>query len=158
MWYSSFADSAPKAVKTKFVPVYKSVNGKLKCNLSFLCGKCYNSGVYFIKSNRTGQVIYIGYSERSLYKTILRHFQTWNDKQQQRFVYSKTGYTIRVILTTPGRAALLEKHLIQKFKPRDNELKYKDYLTDTENARAAQMVKEAPTVTPEELDDIEVPF
>lgn len=143
-------------VKTKFIEPYRKEGNKFKTNLDFLCSKCHNSGVYFIKSNRTNEVIYIGYSAANLYKTVYRHFQQWHDKNQQRFVYSKTGYTIRVILASPARAALLEKYLIQKFKPRDNELKYDNYLSDRQTEKAAEIIDNTPTISVSDLD--EVPF
>ena len=142
-----------KTVKTKFIEPYKKVGDKYKTNLDFLCNKCHNSGVYFIKSNRTGEIIYIGYSAGNLYKTVYRHFQNWNDKQQERFVYSKTGYTVRVILASPARAALLEKYLIQKFRPSDNELKYNHYLSEAQIARASEIVENIPTVSIKDLED-----
>jgi excinuclease UvrABC nuclease subunit len=143
-------------VKTKFIEPYRKEGDKFKTNLDFLCSKCHSSGVYFIKSNRTNEVIYIGYSAANLYKTVYRHFQQWHDKNQQRFVYSKTGYTIRIILTTPARAALLEKYLIQKFKPRDNEIKYDNYLSDRQTEKATEIMDNTPTVSVSDLD--EVPF
>ena len=143
-------------VKTKFIEPYRKEGDRYRTNLDFLCSKCNNAGVYFIKSNRTDEIIYIGYSAANLYKTIYRHFQEWNDKAQQRFTYSKTGYTVRVILTTPARAALLEKYLIQKFQPRDNELKYKDYLSEKQIERATEIVDNTPVVSIEDLE--EVPF
>ena len=145
-----------KTVKTKFIEPYTKEGDKFKTNLDFLCSKCHNSGVYFIKSEKTGEVIYIGYSAGNLYKTIYRHFQRWNDQKQERFVYSKIGYSIRVILTPPARAALLEKYLIQKHKPKDNEMKYNNYLTERQTERASEIINSIPTVSVNEL--IEVPF
>jgi hypothetical protein len=59
-------------------------------------------------------------------------------------------------LTSPARAALLEKYLIQKFKPRDNEIKYKDYLSERQIKRAADIVDNTPTVSLSDLE--EAPF
>lgn len=125
------------AYKTRFVAPY--ANGKI--NLP-VCPRCAQTGVYFIKSNRTGKIIYIGYSASNLYKTISRHFQTWNDKSQQRFVYGRDHYTVRVIFTNAERAALLEKFLIVKHNPRDNKMKYDNYLTPAEE-RKAEKIEEA---------------
>jgi excinuclease UvrABC nuclease subunit len=143
-------------VKTKFIEPYWKEGDRFKTNLDFLCSKCHNSGVYFIKSNKTDEVIYIGYSAANLYKTVYRHFQKWHDKDQERIVYNKTGYSIRIILTSPARAALLEKYLIQKFKPRDNELKYNNYLSERQIERAEEIVDGTPTVSVDDLE--EVPF
>jgi hypothetical protein len=59
-------------------------------------------------------------------------------------------------LTSPARAALLEKYLIQKFKPRDNELKYNNYLSERQIERAEEIVDGTPTVSVDDLE--EVPF
>ena len=86
----------------------------------------------------------------------MHHFTEWNDKKQDRYTYAKTGYEIRVILTTPTRAALLEKYLIQKMQPRDCKMKYDSYLSDTQAARAKEIHEAAPVV---DIDDMEeVPF
>lgn len=130
------------AKKTRFVDPY---NEKGRINLP-TCPKCRQSGVYLIKSKRSGAIIYVGHSSTNLYKTILRHFQTWNDRKQERFVYNKTGYTIRVIFTTPSRAALLEKYLILKLKPRDNKMKYENYLDFKEEKQAEIIYKTAEPV------------
>jgi excinuclease UvrABC nuclease subunit len=130
------------AYKTRFVKPYKEKNGKFVVNLP-TCSKCYESGVYLIKSDKTGKVIYIGYSATNLYKTITRHFQTWNDKQQNRFVYDKRYYTIRVIFTSSERSALLEKYLIEKYQPRDNKMKYDNYLSAKESNQAENIEQNA---------------
>lgn len=130
------------AYKTRFAAPYRIVGGREVVNLP-TCPRCAQTGVYFIKSNRTGKVIYIGYSSSNLYKTITRHFQTWNDKQQDRFVYSKNGYTVRVIFTSMNRAAILEKYLITKYKPRDNKMKYDSYLSASEEKQAANIEAKA---------------
>jgi excinuclease UvrABC nuclease subunit len=96
------------------------------------------AGVYLIKSLRTGNIVYIGHSSSNLKKTLYRHFQEWNERQKQRITYGKYAYEIRVIYTTPTRAPQIEKFLIQKFKPRDNENFYendtvKDFTNDLDN-------------------------
>lgn len=106
--------------KTRFVKPY---NSKGRANIPGIKGK---SGVYLIK-NPAGELVYIGFSSSNLYKTLYRHFQSWNDPTQVRVTYPKTGYTVRVVLTSPGRAAKLERALIVKNKPKDNPLKYENY-------------------------------
>lgn len=115
--------------KTKWFTAYK--DGKR--NLPFLKSKGGQSGVYFIKDNN-GTIIYIGYASENLYRTVFRHFTTWNDKQAERFVYPHS-YKVRIVFTTQKRAQLLEKYLIIKKNPRDNKLKYEDYLTPKEEAQ-----------------------
>lgn len=103
-----------------FYPYFKK--GKaLKCSLDHSKVKD-RTGVYLIKQNE--KIVYVGYSIGSLYKTIYRHFQSWNDKAQERKVYDKTGVKIRVFFCTPKQADRLETFFIQKLKPRDNKQTY----------------------------------
>jgi len=111
----------------KFKPPYKP-NGKTNFPETQK-----RTGVYIIKKDNA--IIYIGYSESDLYKTLYRHFQTWNDQQQpDRISYknqlSRAKFTVRVVFTTPKRAAALEKALIIKHNPKDNYLKYKSYMNE----------------------------
>jgi hypothetical protein len=114
-----------KLIKTKFFPPYASEG---KTNLSFCSGK---SGVYIIKKGT--QIVYIGYSESNLYKTITRHFQSWKDSSQVRVTYPQIGVTIRVVITTPARAAALERALIVKHRPADNPNKLNNYLPNKQD-------------------------
>lgn len=87
--------------------------------------KYYNrAGVYLIKSKQTNKIMYVGHSATSLKKTLYRHFQKWNDRQQDRFVYDKNKYMVKIYRTTPRIAPRLEKALIQKFTPPHNKNKY----------------------------------
>ncbi len=141
-----------KAAKTSLLKPYKKDNaGKLVPALEIVKQNPHSAGVYLIFSERTGKPVYIGYSERNLYKTIYRHFQSWNDSQTNRKVYNKTGYKVRVIFTTPGRAFLLEKYLIMKIKPRDNKEKYENYLFPKQKADAKAI--EADTILLSVNDD-----
>lgn len=139
-----------KAVKTRFLEPYKeNEKGHLVSNLPFLDNAKQQSGVYFIQSKRTGKIVYIGYSESKLYRTIFRHFQQWTDIQRAvktRFTYSKTRYKIRVIMTTPKRAALLEKYLIIKHNPRDNAIKYESYLSASEITTCENILNDTETL------------
>lgn len=87
------------------------------------------SGVYLIKEN--GILVYVGMSGNNLYRTMYRHFEAWYHKQQEVVSYqsrlSRHKYTVRVILCTPAQAARLERYLVLKHNPRDNDLKYKGY-------------------------------
>jgi len=103
---------------TKFLPPYFKDKGEFKCSLKFT--ETDRAGVYMIKSERSGKVVYIGMSKSSLYKALYRHFQQWNDRTQYRATFSKTGYTIRIILCTPTQAEKLERALIAKHKPESN--------------------------------------
>jgi predicted GIY-YIG superfamily endonuclease len=100
-------------------PYITDQNGKKAAAFRNINGK---SGVYIIKEN--GKIVYVGYSASNLYKTMYRHFQQWNDRQQQRKVYTNPAIvTVRVVLTPPSKADKLEKALIIKYKPRDNKEK-----------------------------------
>ena len=91
------------------------------------------SGAYIIKENN--KIVYVGMSRVNLYKTLYRHFQQWHHSQQEVITYvnklTRLRYTVRVILCTPGQAEKLERALIIKYKPRDNDLKYTGYQLKT---------------------------
>ena len=74
--------------------------------------------------------MYIGYSAGSLYKTVSRHFQSWNDRTQIRVTYPQSeAYKIRIVYTRTGsQAAELERALILKYRPTDNPNKLENYL------------------------------
>ena len=109
--------------KFKFLPPYKSPG---KTNFPTTQNR---AGCYIIKENN--KIVYVGMSGRNLYKTLYRHFEHWSHKLQEVTTYktrlNRHKYTVRVILCTPGQAARLERLLILKHNPRDNDLKYKGY-------------------------------
>lgn len=78
------------------------------------------SGVYFIKKG--AKLVYIGYSETQLKKTIYRHLQSWKDRTQKRATYDRNEVTIKVIFCTPAKAKLLELYFIEKLRPEDNDI------------------------------------
>lgn len=104
----------------KFIPPYHPKTGKPNFPER---GK---TGVYLIKEDK--DIVYIGYSGKDLYKTMYRHFQTWNHTGQEVVSYAdrlkKGNYTVRIVYCTPKQADALEKALIKKHKPRDNGAKY----------------------------------
>ena len=111
---------------SNFEKPYKSPN---RTNLTYLIKK---TGVYIIKENNI--IVYIGRSGVNLYKTMYRHFEHWEHKTQQVITYkhklNKNKYSVKYILCSPSEAIKLEKALILKHKPRDNEQKYEAYKTD----------------------------
>lgn len=130
--------------KTRFLaPYVKTKEGNYKLNIPGLSSNRRQRGVYLIKSLQTGSVIYVGKSNSHLYKTLTRHFQDWNDKRQERFVYSKAGfYSVRVVFTnTDKQTDLLEKALILKLHPRDNKSKV-DFFSRNEEFQASKVVTE----------------
>lgn len=89
-------------------------------------------GVYLIKEN--GKIVYIGHSTYNLYKTMYRHFQRWSHRWQEVITYvdkmHRKNYTVRIVLTnTAKQAQALERALIVKYRPRDNEIKYATMLS-----------------------------
>lgn len=113
----------PIKAKTKFLPVY--IEGRP--NPALIKASFVKPGVYIIKVN--GKIRYIGYSASNVYKTLIRHFQSWEDRRQVRITYPRAAYvTARVVYTNTGRqAAALERGLILKHKPEDNPNKYEEY-------------------------------
>ena len=85
------------------------------------------SGVYIIKEK--GKIVYVGQSGYNLYKTMYRHFQSW-DSKQSRATYNAKGsgrknIKVRVIYCTPKQADRLETILCKRYDPRDMQYKYK---------------------------------
>lgn len=109
--------------KYKFLPPYKK-EGKT----TFPATRS-RSGVYLIKE--AGSLVYIGMSGTNLYRTLYRHFEAWNHPGQEVTTYQsrlkRLVYTVRVVFCSPAQAARLERALIIKYKPRDNDVKYKGY-------------------------------
>jgi hypothetical protein len=118
-----------KAIKTKWFPPYVVKNNKLKPNLR-IGAKKFNTGVYIVKDAKTNNILYVGYSGSNLYKTMYRHFQVWNDSQQDRIKFKKSGYKVRVIFCSAAQAQRLEVYLIDKYKPKFNKLQYKADFTE----------------------------
>lgn len=114
-----------KSIKGFFKPYVIRAN-KIVVNKDIKNSKD-KSGVYIIRSVKTKAVLYIGFSASNLYKTILRHFQSWDDPRQRRVVYNKFGYEVKILHSSPVRASAWEKFLILKFKPKDNESKINLY-------------------------------
>lgn len=111
--------------QTKFFKPYKKPQST---NLKFTENR---SGVYLLKRKGDTKPVYVGMSGSNLYKTITRHFQSWNDPSQVRVTYSqKSDIMIRVIFTTPKQAERLERYLVLKYKPVDNPNKYESYQLD----------------------------
>ena len=76
------------------------------------------SGVYIIYREGLKSPDYIGYSGSDLYKTITRHFQSWNDPTQVRVTFTQSEKRkVKILLCTPAKAAKIEALLIAKFRP-----------------------------------------
>lgn len=120
--------------KSRFSPPYKAPG---KTNFPGIRGK---SGVYLIKEN--GKLVYVGYSETNLYRTMYRHFESWTHKSQEVITYaskmSRNKYTVRVVLCGPKKAAQLERSLIIKHRPKDNANKYTNYTLEFRDKQVVQ--------------------
>ena len=94
------------------------------------------AGVYIIKEN--GEIVYVGFSGKNLYRTLHRHFENWTHQLQEVVTYKskmqRNKYSVRVIYCTAKQAAALEKKLILKYHPRDNSQLYEAYITDVATA------------------------
>lgn len=114
----------PIKSKSRFLPVY--IDGRPNKNL--IRPGNNKPGVYIIK--KAGEVSYIGYSNKNVYKALTRHFQDWSSSRQTRITYPQSeNITARVIYTnTATQAAKLERALIIKQKPIDNPNKYENEL------------------------------
>jgi excinuclease UvrABC nuclease subunit len=131
-------------IKGRFRNPYKN-------NKTNLPGLTKKSGVYVIKEN--DKIVYIGYSESNLYKTLYRHFQSWNHPFQEVITYAgkRKNYSVRVVLCSPAKAARLERALIMKHQPRDNAMKYKGYSAKAADKRILDEYIGAPVVSNEDL-------
>lgn len=130
-----------KILKFKKLPIYKvlpEITGKTpngefttkdgKTNLYFLNKK---KGLYSVFEN--GKLVYIGSSTSNLYKTIMRHFNYWQDSEQPKRISYKhrmlegVKYEIEVAVYPESKVNdifLMEKNLISLKKPRDNKNDY----------------------------------
>lgn len=136
-----------KMKRTRYSPPYR--NGRT------LFPDRKQPGVYLIRIG--GELRYVGHSKTDVYKTLYRHFQTWNDSSRDR---ERVTYTaaqdprVRVIYTgTAKRAVELERALILKHQPRDNPDKFAAWELD---ANDHALMKEADNAAWAPL--VEVPF
>jgi len=138
-------------IKSRFVKIY--VNNKLNPALGLrISGQ---SGVYIIKSG--SQIVYVGYSATNLYKTMTRHFQSWEDRQV-RTVYTNRNsdnLTARVIFCGSIKAKKLETALVIKYRPRDNNNKYEQYILDLQDKK---LIKELDETAASNFNEEPPPF
>jgi hypothetical protein len=105
------------------------------------------AGVYFIRED--SKLVYIGYSDTNLYRTMYRHFQQWNHRGQEVITYAsrlnRHRYTVRILITPWREAHKWEARLIKKHKPRDayrEEIQYTDYYSTEEGRKMDEIYKE----------------
>jgi predicted GIY-YIG superfamily endonuclease len=136
--------------KTKAAPPYYNDKGKDKTTFN-----ARNiGGVYLIfKKDR---LVYCGYSRSNLYRTLYRHFQEWTSPQSRTIYYDLKDITVTVIYCKlPRQAAALEKAIIIKHKPRDNDHKYDMYTNSPNENQVYDLVtglKVKPIITNQEDD------
>lgn len=74
------------------------------------------------------RIAYVGHGKKDAYKSLYRHFQTWNDRTRDRSTFDRDTHTVRVIYTrTAAQAERLERALILKHQPYGNPDKLKGY-------------------------------
>jgi hypothetical protein len=126
--------------KFKFLPPYRK-EGKT----TFPATR-NRAGVYLIKEGE--RLVYIGMSGGNLYRTLYRHFEAWSHPSQEVTTYQsrmkKHRYTVRVVLCTPGQAVRLERALIVKHRPRDND-RGKNYTLDFKDEKIEHEYSQALT-------------
>lgn len=146
----------PRIKKSRWLPPY--VSGREPAFMQY--GKTtfeetrLRSGVYFIKDER-GKLVYIGKSEKDLYRTLYRHFQKWNHPFQEVVTYRGRDlslFRVRVILCSPKRATRLETHFLLEHNPPDNIEKIAALSADQSTAADRQAVNAA-KIEPVDLDD-----
>ena len=97
---------------------------------------------------------YVGFSATDIYKTMYRHFQSWDDMTQKRVVYKNLkDIKVRVVYCAPIQAAKLERALIIKYSPMDNPQKLLNFKIESGEATVFQKFAMINTTS---LDD--VPF
>lgn len=88
------------------------------------------AGVYLIKKGAA--VVYVGHSRYNLYKTLYRHFQTWNHSQEPVVTYAgrMKDIKVRIFVTSHTAVQKWEKYFINKYKDLDNITRPKYYKED----------------------------
>lgn len=118
------------------IAVYKTKPTATKSGVSNIAHLSGKKGIYHIYENSTR--VYVGSSTSDLYKTILRHFQQWEDSNQEKRIsykdrLGKFSYTVQIEEMdgkTQKEIENREYQLIAKYQPRDNKLrKYCNVIT-----------------------------
>lgn len=116
-------------------------------------------GLYFIIDKQDKELVYVGYSfsANTLYKTLYRHFQSWQDKKQYRFTLPKQGYEIVLCLSDNPRIAEMEKYYIQRYRPRGNAIQYELHFNSSEGLDYKVIAPDLPFISniPQEVYYIE---
>lgn len=78
-------------------------------------------GVYLIRTKRSEKIRYVGYSSTQLYKTLYRHFQSWQDASQYRVEYDRRQMEVMILETPCSVANAIEQAYRIKYDPPDND-------------------------------------
>jgi hypothetical protein len=78
------------------------------------------AGVYLIRE--LDELVYIGSSDRRLYDTLTRHFQTWRRVKEPRWTYDRASCEVAVRVMSPSEAFDEEMRLNHLLQPRDNAI------------------------------------
>lgn len=101
---------------------YRQEKGKRRVNP--LIRRLRGEPAVYVIETTDGKPVYVGASLGSAYKTILRHFQMWNDTNFVRKYYSPERYRVRIVMFEGMDTQIgvwgIERVLIQLLEPRDN--------------------------------------
>jgi len=77
------------------------------------------SGVYVIRQNGSGEILYAGESHTDRLKdTITRHFREWNDSAERiHFTFDPAAVTVATVRTAPDAALAKQNLFIRQLKP-----------------------------------------
>ena len=94
------------------------------------------SGVYLIRANGSGELLYIGESHTDRLKdTITRHFRSWSDTAERlHFTFDPAAVTVATIYTAPAAAVEKQNELIQEHAPKFNTNTGEEYEGDQETS------------------------
>jgi len=142
-----------KDINVSFSGWFNPYNEKGKTNLKKLTN--HRFGVYCIRNKKTQEILYIGHSSSNLYKTLYRHFQTYNDTHKQFRAYypNRNNIEVSVILSRKTHAPKIEMSLIKEYKPVDAVLKYEDSEIEFKESPDVEKFEEW-----EVIEETEAPF
>lgn len=80
------------------------------------------SGVYIIRANGSGEILYIGESHTDrLKETLTRHFRSWQDSAERiHFTFDPAAVAVAVRYTSAGDAVHQQNELIAELGPKFN--------------------------------------
>ena len=137
-----------------FLPYYRTKSGAYRTTLQYITrSQC---GVYIIRSRKTKEILYVGYSSGQLYKTLYRHFQKWDDKTQYRASYSqKSAYEVMVVLTMSCKLSyIIEQYYHKTLKPRDGIRRLELNWDEISKVRAIPSPKTNAIITKDEFSNL----